>query len=139
MRRRARVARRGYTLVETMIAVLLVSVVVTSVFSMVLTARTGVNKSGKKGQAVFYLREVVEALKTYVTADLTAPGPNSWQLPGDTCGCWALQAGAHNATGYLPTSFTGAPTSGQLTYDVIDMACGAATCKQVTFNLTWNE
>lgn len=137
--RRARAARRGYTLVETLIAMMLISVVVTSVFSLVLTARVGVKKSGKRGQAVFYLRQVMEGLKGFVTADTSAPGPNNWVLPGDACGCWALQAGNHNVTNFLPPSFRAAPTNGQLSYTVTDANCGGQTCKQVAFSISWVE
>lgn len=137
--RRARAARRGYTLVETLIAMMLISVVVTSVFSLVLTARMGVKKSGKRGQAIFYLRQVMEGLKGFVTADTSAPGPNNWVLPGDTCGCYALQAGNHNVTNFLPPSFRAAPTNGQLSYVVTDANCGGQTCKQVSFSISWVE
>ena len=138
--RRARAARRGYTLVETLVAVMLVSVVVTSVFSLVLTARMGTKKTGRRAEAMFLARSYMESLKSFVTADTSQPGPYpGWVLPGDPCGCYALSNGVHNMTGALPASFRNAPVNGQLTYTVSDVACGASTCKSVTFNVSWQD
>lgn len=138
--RRARRARRGYTLVETLVAVMLVSVVVTSVFSMVLTAKIGTKKTGRRAEAMYYARQYMEMLKAYVTADTTAVGPTAgWVLPGDPCGCYALQNGVHTMTTNLPASFTAPPVNGQLSYTVSDVPCGAFTCKSVSFNVSWQS
>ncbi|TPW21715.1 MAG: hypothetical protein FD126_411 [Elusimicrobia bacterium] len=138
--RRARSARRGYTLVETLVAVMLISVVVTSVFSLVLTAKMGSRKTGKKAEALFYVQQYRELLKSYVTADTSVAGPaGGWNIPGDSCGCYALQTGVqHNLTSKLPPSFTAAPVNGQLFYTVTDVPCGTGLpCKSVQFNVSW--
>lgn len=141
--RRARSARRGYTLVETLVAVMLISVVVTSVFSLVLTAKMGSKKTGRRAEALYYVQQYRELLKAYVTADTSVPGPTpGWVLPGDPCGCYALSNGTHNLTPLLPASFTGPPASGQLSYTVTDVACGGGgllPCKNVTFNVSWQK
>lgn len=135
-----RSARRGYTLVETLVAVMLISVVVTSVFSLVLTAKLGTKKTGRRAEAMLLARAYMETLKSFVTADTTQPGPfPGWVLPGDPCGCYALQNGVHNLTTALPVEFRNAPINGQLTYTVSDVACGALTCKSVVFNVSWQN
>lgn len=140
--RRARSARRGYTLVETLVAVMLISVVVTSVFSLVLTAKMGSRKTGRKAEALFYVQQYRELLKSYVTADTSVAGPaGGWNITGDSCGCYALQTGVqHHMTSQLPASFTAAPVNGRLYYEVFDITgCGAAgaLCKRVEFYVSW--
>lgn len=125
-------------MVETLVAVMLVSVVVTSVFSMVLTAKVGTKKTGRRAEAMYLTRQYMEMLKSYVTADTTAPGPTpGWVIPGDPCACYALQNGVHVMTSNLPASFTAAPVNGQLSYTVADTPCGAFMCKSVSFNVSW--
>ena len=139
--RRAHPARRGYTLVETMIAMLLISVVVTSVFSLVLTARMTAKKSNRKGQAVLYVRRAMEALRAYVTSDTTMAGPTAnWHINGDTSAGWALNIGSHDISSWLPAEFCAAdPANCHLTYIVSALPCGASTCRQVAFTVTWKE
>lgn len=135
-----RSARGGYTLVETLVAVMLVSVVVTSVFSLVLTAKIGTRKTGRRAEAMFLARAYMETLKSFVTADTSQPGPfPGWVLPGDPCACYALQNGVHTMTASLPLSFRSAPVNGQLSYTVSDVPCGAFTCKSVVFNVSWQN
>lgn len=147
-RRRALVARRGYTLVETLIAVLLISIVVTSVFSLVLTARVASKKTERRGQAVYYERRVMEALKGFVTADTTGPpgpgnAPNGWGLPGALpVGVYALSVGVHDVSSWLSPSFCAAdpsPSKCALTYTVTP-ACGGPTCPtSVKVDVKWEE
>lgn len=141
--RRARPGEKGFTLVETLVGVMLISVVVTSVFSLVLTSKMDIKLTGNREKAIFYVRQVMDALKTYVTADTAQPGPNNWVLrnatQNDPCNCWALQPGNHNVSWFLPPAFTAAPTNGAMSYTVTDSACGTGTCKQVSFTITWND
>lgn len=140
--RGVRFTRRGYTLVETLVAVMLISVVVTSVFSLVLTAKMGSRKTGKKAEALYYVQQYRELLKSYVTADPSlvggpGVGPTGWNMPGDLCNCYALQTGVrHNLT--LPASFNGA-----LFYTVLDVDCdpgpGVLNCKSVEFNMSYQS
>jgi len=134
--------RSGYTLVETLIAILLVAMVVTSTFSMVLTARMGFAKAGFRGRAYFHAKRAMERVRAYVASDTSAsiPAPNSqFRMPGDTCNCYALQAGSHDITSTLPDDFRNAPVNGRLVYNVSNVACGTQTCKRVDFTVTWDE
>lgn len=138
---RRRAARRGYTLVETMIGMLLISVVVTSVFSLVLTARLTAKKSNRRGQAILYVRRAMESLRAYVTADPNMPGPTpNWHIKGDTTAGWALGLGNHDISSWLPTEFCAVdPANCKLTYVVSALPCGSLTCSQVAFTVTWKE
>lgn len=144
---------RGFTLVETLIAVLLISVVVTSVFSLALTAKISSVKTERRASGMFYVRRTTEKLKAYVTADKTAAvaaamgAPVDWKLPEDACNsglgtcsaanCWALEICTHDVTAMLPAALSGAPINAKLAYTVTS-ACDSCA-KTVTFSYTWDE
>src|SRR6186997_2555706 len=121
----------GYTLVEFMVAMLLASIMFTSIFSVALTVKTGGVKGESKLKSGAMARQVGAMLKNYVTGETTTtgttliPGPcpsnltNSWSM---TCGaitdacegpgipnCYALADGTHTLTG-INTEFEAAPT-----------------------------
>lgn len=131
---RAPRGKAGYTLVEVMVAMLLTSIMVTSVFSVALTVKTGGNKGESKIKAAAGARMVAALLKNYVTAeDGTAsttliPGPcagavNNWSMtcngivdacpspPGGSA-CYALAQGTHTLTGVMG-DFEAAPPVGK--------------------------
>ena len=138
--------RRGYTLAEAAIGMLLVAIMASSVFSVAVSTRRGSDKSLKKLVADQSARQLTEMLKNYVTADQNTTlihGPanttNSWSLNGavgapvsgggilDDCGtgtwsaannCYALANGSHTLFGLLPTWFTQAPYNATITYFV---------------------
>jgi prepilin-type N-terminal cleavage/methylation domain-containing protein len=140
--------RKGYTLTEVVVAMLLSAVMITSVFTVALSNRqSGLNldqrlAGGGAAQAV------VGILGNYMTADPTQsmvagptclpgpppacnPGPNSWSLTGNyysdyyngTAGstAWALAPGSHTITGN-PTNNPGgllpSDPTGQVIYFV---------------------
>ena len=63
------ISEEGYTLVEVMVAMLLTSIMVTSVFSVALTVKTGGGKGESKMKAAAMTRQVTAVLKNYVTAE----------------------------------------------------------------------
>ena len=118
-----RASEEGYTLVEVMVAMLLTSIMVTSVFSVALTVKTGGGKGESKIKAAAMTRQVAAVLKNYVTAETgtastAAPfaGPcggaaNNWSMTCngvvDACplggsSCYALANGTHTLTGINP-------------------------------------
>lgn len=138
--------RRGYSIAEVLIGMLLTALVVASVMSVVLTAKRGSSVSDARVAANNSARKVLERLKNYITASLGEPGPNGgltgnagWSLPGDTCGppagkpggtcaspCYALDtACAHNVTSLMPAELTGPPYAMVMWYDVADLDPGA--------------
>lgn len=144
--------RRGFTLVETLIAVLLISVVVTSVFSLALTSRVSSTKTQRRAVGLLYTRRAMEKVKAYVTADASAGmaatvgAPANWKIAEDLCNtgeancasatCWALEACKHDVSPMLPAGLSDPPISMKLTYTVTNAAGGA---KKVNFQLTWDE
>lgn len=153
--------RQGFTLVETLVAVLLIAIVVTSVFSLALSSKVASRKTGRRSEALYYTRVAMEKLKAYVTVQdplanpsIATRGPNGgWSIPEDSCSgcgtavgaCWALQACQHDLTQLLPARLRNAPGDSPpgvtmtLRYTVTDDPCGGFTCKQVQFQVQWAE
>ena len=144
---------KGYTLVEVMVAMLLTSIMVTSVFSVALTVKTGGSKGERKIKAAAGARQIAAQLKNYVTGDpttTTIPGPgsglNSWSMDSggvdDTScvNCYALTAGSHTLTGVLPASFEAAPFNARVIYFVstTDTVNGRPV-PSVSITTTWDE
>lgn len=154
---------KGFTLVETLVATLLIAIVVTSVFSLALTSKGASVKTGRREQALFYSRKAMEKLKAYVTGDqdFAAAGPNyaqnpskPWAIAEDACTgcggqgqCWALDPNCtHDLTLLLPTKLRDAPVTMTLGYVVTNdpVGCvdrtGPTPCrKQVQFSVNWQQ
>ncbi len=154
-------AEGGYTLVEVMVAMLLTSIMVTSVFSVALTVKTGGSKGESKIKAGAMARQVSAMLKSYVTAETgtastsapNIPGPgtggvNNWSITGngivDNCpgggtSCYALAQGTHTLSGVNPT-FEGAPWFGQVSYFVDATATvNGRPVPAVSITTTWTD
>ncbi len=140
---------KGFTLIEVVISILIASMAVMASFSVVLSSFVSADKAEKKQEAATIIRYASEKLKEYVSADPTLGAP--YALPGggiwgdDLSGKWALDAsgsGKHDITPLLDRldpDLTFGGGSRKLEYRVRDMACGAFTCKEVTFKLKYNE
>lgn len=128
----------GFSLVETMIAVLLISVVVTSVFSLALTAKVTSVNTDRRSAALLAIAQAREKLKAYVTADRSAgvPSPNSnWRMKEDITGSgYALSPGEHDVTLLLPEKYRNDPDRPMtLTYTVTNVGEG----QKVEFRAFW--
>jgi type II secretory pathway pseudopilin PulG len=140
-------------LVEVVVAVLLLSIGITAVFSVCLSVRFKANRDVYRTQMDFYARQLLEELKSYVTADMSvtdgAPGtPASWCHPKDT-GCpggWALADNVvHDVTDMLPSSLSSDHPAGvkaRLWYTVtlVPMTAGSANvnARRVDITMTWD-
>lgn len=127
----------GFSLVETMIAVLLISVVVTSVFSLALTAKVTSVNTDRRSAALLAIAQAREKLKAYVTADQNITNrPNAnWRLKEDITGSgYALSPGEHDVTLLLPDKYRNDPDRPMtLTYTVTDVGEG----QKVEFRAYW--
>ena len=152
-------ARSGYTLIEVMVAMLLTSVMVTSVFSVALTVKTGGSKGERKLKAAAGARLVASQLRNFVTGDptstiagLTGPGvgSNKWSMDGSgvddlSCtNCYALGAGSHTLTGIMAASFEAAPYNARVIYfvtttDTITDGVNTRPIPSVSITTTWTE
>lgn len=131
-----------------MVAMLLTSIMVTSVFSVALTVKTGGSKGERKIKAAAGARQVAAQLKNYVTGDATpgaisgpGVGPGGWSMPGDACGtCYALAAGSHTLTGVLPQTFEAPPFNAQVLYFIswTDTVNGRPV-PSVSITTTWTD
>ncbi len=136
-----------------MVAMLLTSIMVTSVFSVALSAKTGGAKGDRKIMAAAGARLVSELLKNYVTGstlDPVGPGPGgNWSLDGvsgdtgvindQSCvDCYALTLSPpdHILTGVLPAAFEAVPYNARVQYTVIDSGNGI---RQVNITTNWVE
>ena len=167
--RRPRISgRAGYTLVEVVIAVLLTSIMVTSVFSVALTSKQGGGKMDRRLIASQAGKQVSGSLRNFVTGcscnattgacsavSCTIQGPTprggvaSWYLNdpannvNDSRGdVWALAAGLHTitGTGVLPAWFLAAPYNANVQYTVDNsVVVNGRPVPQVTLNVVWTE
>ena len=130
---------------------LISAVMVSSVMSIALTGKTGGGKADRKMIAGEEARRLSQILADYVSADptaasaalMTVPGGSTWGWTGgvsDSCPgpspCYALQAGSHTLTGFLPGWFQAPPYSGSATYFVYYSGAGAPPWVNVTVNWT---
>lgn len=151
-----------------MVAMLLTSIMVTSVFSVALTVKTGGVKSDRKLKAAAGARLVAAQLKNYVTGDpnstaagLGGPNPlnaggNRWSINGATGNdvgtiidsqgnVYALANGSHTLTNVMPSTFEAAPYNARVTYfvtttDTISDGVNAARpLPSVSITATWTD
>lgn len=152
--------RKGFTLVEIVVAVLISAMVAMATFSIFTSSAVGHKRATKKELAALAIRMVSEQLKNYVTSDNSQFLPqrpnNSWRLCNhlnqcDTYNGWALQSGTHHdITSFLSTEpFLTELCKGNLSncsfrYVVFNFDCGfgnseTTACKQVSFNLSYPD
>ncbi len=142
----------GSSFLEVVIAMLLVAVMASSVFSVALTAMSGGGQTMREFVADQASRQLSQTLKNYVTGDPTntwikgpGGGPNAWSMDNPTAGiddtscvnCYALLNGTHPITGYMPSWFESTYT-GELSYWV-DYPYGASKGPIVVITVKWDE
>lgn len=158
---------KGFTLLEILVSILLTAVMVSSVFSIALTAKRGGGRTDRKMIASQGSRELTAMLRLYVTANPNEAnwGPNAgnWTLdsggindcgdlgaspptdcPGtDNCpGCYALEKGSHVLSGFLPGWFEGSPYNARTTYWVsyqYAYSVANGTMPLVNISVDWSE
>lgn len=133
----------GSSLVEVVVAMLLVLIASSAIMGVVLTGRQSTGRTVRRAQAAQAVRRVAEALKVYETADTTAatgPGnaPNGWGLPGDACGCAAFQNGLHSLDSAVWAPDLAAQ-GGAVAYTVTTAATALGPRPTVAFDVTWTE
>jgi prepilin-type N-terminal cleavage/methylation domain-containing protein len=134
---------RGHTLVEVVIAMLLIAIMTTLVLPTFLTGRISAGRSERRDAAADAVHRLSEELKNYVTADRSlvngsGTGPDGWSLPGDRSGNWALAPGLHDldpAVWAAPL----APYQGALSYTVAVRATPSGPEPRVNFRVNWQE
>jgi prepilin-type N-terminal cleavage/methylation domain-containing protein len=140
--------RKGFTIVEVVIAILLVGVMAMA-FGLAMTAKTAGVQVDCRTQASAAIRNVSDALKSYVTADATLTSPvgpgnnaascsNKWHLPGDTnVNCALTNSGTHVPPTSLLGVFATAPCNGTLTYTMTTLTPTGGDQQKVTFVASW--
>jgi len=149
--------RRGYTLVEIVVALLLSCVMISAVFTIALTAKQSTGVSERRQAAAQATQALLQNLKAYVAdpnyvvsgdSDILGPCPAgnaraTWSLNcrgiTDSRGsnAWALADGNHGVTGILPPWFVAAPYGATLNYSVSPGGFGGQQ-RQVSVTVSWN-
>jgi len=93
--------KKGYTIIEAVIAMLLVAVIVTAIFSALMAARRAIIDPSNKEEMVYAVESASNLLKNYVTADNSKISDD---LKDGLCGDDAspMAAGEHKITCMLP-------------------------------------
>lgn len=141
-------ARKGQTLVEVVVAIMISAMTATAVFSVVISSQYSNVKADKREAAAIALKAAAEYLKPYVSAvpGETAYVPNSGYLPGENV--WALSPGTHNMNFIFDSmpQLKGKSTSPTMSYLVTPENCTgtmgappnfASACRKVVFTMTF--
>lgn len=139
--------RRGATLTEVVIAVLLLALATTGLLGALYSSVLGQRSGEARFRTAALARELHEELKNFVTADLAvthgAPGAPSWHLPGDLCAgcaggasCWALASGCtHDVTARLPADLR--DSGMKMSYVVTEVRVAGRTLRRVVVQSDW--
>ncbi|OGR86329.1 MAG: hypothetical protein A3J74_11475 [Elusimicrobia bacterium RIFCSPHIGHO2_02_FULL_57_9] len=151
--------QRGFTLLELLIAILVIAAMSSGLYTVVLSVRKGGGRADRRFMAGAAARSLHDALRNYVSADPTTDmGPNknrsgaqTWNIhtPGliaDSMGdVYALAPGppAHQLTGFLetvaPPWFKDPPYNATIKYLVTPSANPALLGPEVSVDVDWDE
>lgn len=123
---------RGFSLLEIVIAMLILSVVVAGIFSLFITSTKFINEAGHRLQAINYARMVAENLKVYVSADPDTPSGAGTALGNGTHDNYT-----DSGITLLPRDAIVGATGQACTYRVEEI--GTSGMKRVTITVSWNE
>ena len=117
--------KRGFTLVEIMVAMIILALLSTGVFSVMLSARYLVQRSKRRLIAIEIARREIENHRQFIRADTWyTSGPGN---PLDDTGAWLSW-----------TSAVSGPYSYQWRYRV-DPCPDGLECRQMTVQVMWSE
>lgn len=135
--------RRGATLVEVVISILLVAMMTGPIMSTVLSASMAQKRSEHRVAAAAAARGLSERLKAFVTADRSlANGPgvgrDGWSLPGDGTEAYALAPGTHrlDAGVWAPGL---KDCGGSISYSVAVRDTPSGPEPDVRMNVSWED
>ena len=140
-----RTRRGGQSLIEVVIATLLLAMMTVPIMAAALSGRQLTARTTRRLQAAGHARHAAEALKAFVVADTTlisgpGAGPGGWSLSGDASGLNALAPGHHDLD---PAEWLGdlaaQPYYGTLSYDVTVRATPQGPQPDVVFNVQWTD
>ena len=131
--------KRGFTLLEVILASLMLSVGVGAFFCSFLMGKETVGRAGRNSMAYFLTRDLINELKNAVDANYWPPfAPPTVEV---TNPYGNLIAGNH--TSDISTTPLGMTFSGTRQYDVdnvdLDLAVSSVDYKTITVKVHWNE
>lgn len=134
--------RKGFTLLEVVVSLLLTAIMISAVMSVALSARRSGAQTECRIIADQASRDMMAMLRNFVTADpaataISGPGnqadpANRWKMDGydldgvpggttyadDQGSVYALATGTHTITNFLPSWFSGLPCNATIKYYV---------------------
>lgn len=141
----SRTRRGGQTLIEVVIASLLLAMMTVPIMAAAFGGRKLTARTTRRLQAAAYARQAAEALKAFVVADQTivsgpGTGSNGWSLSGDASGSYALAAGHHELSpaAWL-VELAASPYNGTISYDVTVRQTPQGPQPDVVFNVQWTD
>lgn len=119
---------RGFSLLEIVIAMLILGLVTAGLFGLFTTSYGFISKAGRRLQAVNYGREVLETLKIYVSANSATPVNAGSAFTNSNFS--AIGLNASNTFGGISFSRS---------YNVTNDPLNATGLRQVRVTVNWNE
>ncbi|MFC1679112.1 type II secretion system protein J [Elusimicrobiota bacterium] len=130
---------RGTTLLETLVAIALLSIAILGIYSVGVATTRQERMFLPNEESLESVANLREVLKNYVTADCSAataadfaPG-GTWRLPGDSRPC-ALEVGIHEAKAHLSLRMRRKFPNANMRYTVTKRADDTLS---VSFEVTW--
>jgi prepilin-type N-terminal cleavage/methylation domain-containing protein len=129
--------KKGFTLIEVIIAVLVAGIAVVAIFAVILSTFTAAPKSDQKETAGLILQQASERLKAYATDTSDGIGEFPQSLPVSLCpgldGSYPFTDGQHNASCLLDGTIL---EGGTLNYTVANVtSAGEIVMRRVDFSL----
>ena len=129
--------KKGFTLIEVIVAVLVAGVAVVAVLGVILSTFTASPKSDQKETAALVLQQASDRLKAYATNETDGIDELPSQISTNLCPAldtnWAFTDGQHDASCLLTGTIL---EGGTLTYTVTSVApSGDLLYRRVNFNL----
>ncbi len=135
---------KGYTIIEAVIAMLLVSVVVGGIFSALMASRRAIIDPSYKEDMVFAVESANNLLKNYITTDKTKVADDLKNGLCDDGTVDALSVGSHDIACLLPPVCDQANslfsyTVSDVSVTVPDVTGQNPTLKSIKFNIMCNR
>lgn len=135
---------KGYTIIEAVIAMLLVSVVVGGIFSALMASRRAIIDPSYKEEMVFAVESANNLLKNYVTSDKSKVTDDLRSGLCDDGTVDAISVGTHDIKCLLPDVCN--PTTSSFTYTVTNVPVtvpgvtgSTVTMQNIKFNIMCNR
>lgn len=127
---------RGFSLLEIVIAMLVMSLVVAGIYGLFITSHNFIGDAGRRLQAAQYARQILETLRVYVSANANFPA-NAGNAFTD--GLHPLSDITNIGASYYMNIHGIGLTVFNCNYNVTSNPQGATGLKEVRLNVSWSN